>query len=207
MMNEAASMVFFALMAAGLGPKQAWSDQAGWERAPGVTLSGVDGGAAAGAVARARWNETWLFVEFTCKDADIVSPGKSDGLDHWKLGDVVEVFLGPSHGTHYAEIHATPAGRKTLYFFRGYRQSAPRPDAADDVVVRAEKAPGGWRAMMAIPWAVVGGAAETGDWRIFAARYDYPSAQDHPVLSSFPRQMGRPDFHRRETYARLELRP
>jgi hypothetical protein len=206
-MNEAASLVFVALMAAGLGPKHAWSDRAAWERAPGVSLAGVNGGPAAGAVARALWNEKWLFVEFVCQDAEVVSPGKTDGLDHWKLGDVVEVFLGPAADPHYAEIHATPAGRKTLYFFRGYRESAPRPDAADDVVVKAEKIPGGWRAMMAIPWALLGGAAQAGDWRIFAARYDYPSAKERPVLSSYPAQTGRPDFHRRESYARVDLQP
>jgi hypothetical protein len=207
MMMEAASIVLVAVMAAGLGPKQAWSDRAAWRAAPGLALTGVDGKPSAPTKVRARWNESWLFVEFVCKDADVVSPGKEDGLDHWKLGDVVEVFLGRTGASPYAEIHATPAGRKTIYFFHGYRQSAPMPPAAEDVVVQAEKVPGGWRAMLAIPWAVLGGGAKAGDWQIFAGRYDYPSATAHPVLSSCPPQTGRPDFHRRETYARLELRP
>ncbi len=199
----AAQPVLTAVSAPGLDPDGAWSDRRGWAVAPPAVLRGVDGIVAGPAELRARWNGSALFVEFLCRDESVVSPGTRDNLDHFKLGDVVEVFLGRRGQPGYVEVHATPAGRKSVYAFRAYRRAAP-PVAGSEV--RAGPVDGGWRAVLSVPWPSAGNPGEQA-WEILAGRYDYAEPGGTPVLSSFPGQTGRPDFHARGRYARLELQP
>ena len=194
------TLALTALFASTLDPVRAWSDRAGWERAPEVKLAGVDGVAAVPARMRARWNDEWLFFEFVCRDETLVSPGKKDGEDHFRLGDVVEVFVARGGKPDYLEVHATPAGRKSVYAFRGYRQETALPVGC---AVRAGKSEGGWRAVLSIPRAALGGGDE--ELEFLAGRYDYDKVGGCPVLSSFPAQRGQPDFHDRARFARLEL--
>ena len=91
MIPEAVAVV--ALYAAGVDPDRAWQSR-GWEKAPLVTLSGVNRGTASPTTLQARWNNQWLFLLFQCGDDEGVSTGKTDGLDHFLRGDVGEVFLG-----------------------------------------------------------------------------------------------------------------
>jgi hypothetical protein len=185
----------------------AWGDRKAWEAVPAARLGGVDGATAQRADVRARWNGNGVFFEFVCRDTAIVAPGRDDGLDHFRLGDVVEVFLARSGAASYAEVHATPAGRKSHYFFSAYRHAGPVPAAAELLAVRAGEIRGGWRAVIFVPWAVLGAAGPVGVCDFLAGRYDYAVAGGRPVLSSFPVQTGRPDFHERGRYARLVLRP
>ena len=197
------ALVLAALFASALNPAKAWSDRVGWDAAAPATLAGVGGFDTAAATVRARWNEEWLFFEFLCRDEILVSPGNADGEDHFKLGDVVEVFVGREGRPSYVEAHATPAGRMAVYGFRGYRQPAPGPVGIE---VRSGKIAGGWRALLSVPWASLGGKPDTGPWEFLAGRYDYDQPGGRPVLSSFPLQTGKPDFHDRARFARLELR-
>jgi hypothetical protein len=73
------------------------------------------------------------------------------------------------------------------------------------MVVQAGRVEGGWRAVLALPWPAVGAPPEDGDWEFLAGRYDYDKEGGRPVLSSFPAQVGKPDFHDRARYARLKL--
>lgn len=197
------ALVLAAIFASALNPAKVWSDRAGWNDAAPVTLVGVGASDAAAATVRARWNNDWLFFEFLCRDDALVSPGRTDGEDHFKIGDVVEVFVGREGRPAYLEVHATPGGRKTVYGFRGYRQPASAPEGIE---VRAGKTEGGWRAVLSIPWPALGGKPEAGPWEFLAGRYDYHETGGSPVLSSFPAQTGKPDFHDRARFARLELR-
>lgn len=198
--------VLVAIVAQGLAPQSAWRDIAGWADVPAVTLHGLDSRAADVAVAKARWNEHWLFVEFECKDRHLVAPGKTDGLDHFKLGDVAEVFVARRGAKNYAEVHATPAGKKSVYFFADYRKPGDAPETARDISVRADPTDSGWRAMIAIPWSALGGRPQSDTWEILAGRYDYDAPGSPPALSSFPAQRSPADFHDRSRFARLELR-
>lgn len=204
---QAAPPGMVALRAPQLEMSAAWDDRKSWEAAPPAALGGVDGAAAQQTDVRARWNESGIFFEFICRDSALVAPGREDGLDHFRLGDVVEIFLARSGAASYAEVHATPAGRKSLYFFRGERRPGPVSAAAERIAVRADEIRGGWRAVIFVPWAVLGadGPVEVCDF--LAGRYDYAIAGGAPVLSSFPGQSGRADFHERGRYARLVLRP
>jgi hypothetical protein len=200
----AAPPVLTAVSAPGLDLDGAWRDREGWSGAPSAVLRGLEGAEVAAAQVRARWNDSGIFFEFLCRDEAVVSPGGQDGLDHFQLGDVVEIFLGRRGRPAYLEVHATPAGHQTVYAFRGYRRAAATPSGCE---VRAGRIDGGWRAVLSIPWKSAGGSPEDGPWEILAGRYDYDKPGGKPVLSSFPGQNGKPDFHARERYARLELQP
>jgi len=179
-----------------------------WDRAPAVELRGFGGRAAQKTEARALWNDDWLFFSLACADGAIVSPGDKDGLDHFRLGDTAEVFVAQRGDPAYAEIHATPAGRKTAYFCRGYRQPSDPPREAEKIVVAASKTPPGWRSFIALPRGIFGKSENEKGYDVFFARYDYDSADSKPSLSSFPAQRGeKADFHRRSDYAILQLKP
>lgn len=170
-------------------------------------MAGVNGAEAEPATLRALWNDEWVVFEFTCKDAQLVSPGNSDGIDHFVIGDVVEIFLGRVGEESYLEIHATPTARKTLYRMSGYRVRAPVSDSSLSAVkVRSEAVPGGWRSVIAIPWDLAGGFPRRGQWDVLAGRYDYGPSSRAPLLSSYPPQSGKPDFHNRERWAKLSLK-
>jgi hypothetical protein len=201
--SGAAPPALEAIQAPGLVMDTAWHDRASWSGAPAAILRGV-GAAAAPAEVRARWNESAVFFEFLCRDASVISLGERDGLDHFKLGDVVEIFLGCAGRPAYVELHATPVGRKTVYAFSGYRQASALPAVGE---VRAGRIEGGWRAVLLIPWQSLGDDPRDGSWEFLAGRYDYDEPGGKPTLSSFPPQTGKPDFHARERYARLVLRP
>lgn len=207
MTSAPTAAVLMAVMAKGLTPQAAWNDGAAWSDVPAMTLRGLNGCATEEAAVKARWNDRWLFVEFDCVDRHLVAPGKTDGLDHYKLGDVVEVFVARSGEKDYAEVHATPAGKKSLYFFADYRKAADAPEVARDIVVRAERTNAGWRALIAIPWAALGGDPLRNSWKILAGRHDYDTVGGQPVLSSFPAQQAPADFHDRSRFARLRLHP
>jgi len=173
-----------------------------------VVLRGVNGADAADTSVRAYRNERGLFFVFDCTDRCVVSPGREDGLDHFRLGDTVEVFLGRRGEPGYVEIHATPAGMKSLYFFDGYRSRIAAPPEAGLVRVDSVAGQEGWRSVIAVPWRVLGGSDAAGDWEVFFGRYDYDAEGGAPVLSSFPGQSGtKPDFHRRSDYAALRFSP
>jgi hypothetical protein len=195
-------LLLVAFFASALNPGRAWSHRSGWEDLPVVALSGVDGTSAAPAEVRARWNDQWLFFEFVCRDAALIAPGRVDGEDHFRIGDVVEVFVARRGKPDYVELHATPEGRQTVYAFRDYRRAAVAPGG---MVVQAGRTEGGWRAILALPWAALGGKPDQDKWEFLAGRYDYDKVGGRPALSSFPAQQGKPDFHDRARYARLTL--
>ena len=156
----------------------------------------------------ALWNDEWLFFMFACSDGAIVSPGSEDGLDHFRLGDTAEVFIARRGDKSYAEIHATPAGRKTIYFCSDYRQATEPPGMAGAIRVAASPSARGWRAFFAVPRKLFGAARKDDGYDIFFGRYDYASEGGKPELSSYPVLHGsKPDFHRRENYATLLLTP
>jgi hypothetical protein len=173
-------------------------------RAP-VLLYGVGPVTAQETALRALWNEGRLFFEFVCLDATVVSPGEKDGLDHFLLGDVVEIFVGEEGSAAYIEVHATPTGRQTSYFFRGHREAINPPEEAGEITVEVERTPLGWRAVLSIPRGLLATNGLPAQYEILAGRYDYDAPGAPPVLSCFPPQEGKPDFHRRAAFARLLL--
>lgn len=178
------------------------------QTARAVVLRGVNGAGAADTSVRAYRDEKGLFFVFHCTDRRVVSPGREDGLDHFRLGDTVEVFLGRRGEPRYVEIHATPAGKKTLYFFDGCRSRIAAPPEAALVRVGSASNQEGWKTVIVVPWSVLGPDDAGAEWEVFLGRYDYDAEGGAPALSSFPEQSGpKPDFHRRSDYAALRFSP
>jgi len=178
-----------------------------WRRCTPVALRGVGASKAQDAALRALWNEEQIFFEFVCRDDSIVSPGEKDGLDHFLIGDVVEIFVGEKGSSAYLEAHATPAGHKTLYFFRDCRERVEAPDETGEIVVVGGHITDGWRAVLSIPRTLLANNGPQAQYEILAGRYDYASENAAPVLSCFPAQQGKPDFHRRTAFAPLHFNP
>lgn len=197
------TLLLAAVFTSSPDPERVWSDAKEWETCPEVLLLGTGGSEMEAAAVRARWNREWLFFEFVCRDKSLVSSGRQDGEDHYKSGDVVEVFVARRERADYLEVHATPDGRKTTYAFRDYRRLAPAPEGIE---VRAGETEGGWRAVFSLPWVALGGGPGDGTWEFLAGRYDYDIPGGEPRLSSFPGQGDRPDFHDRSQFAKLEFR-
>jgi hypothetical protein len=176
--------------------------------APLALLHGVNATESQTTSVRTGWSDAGIFFVFDCADRHVVAPGRQDGMDHFKLGDTVEVFIGRRGEPGYAEIHATPAGKKALYFFDGYRRRIPAPSGAEHIGVMSAVNDAGWRAVITVPWGVLGGKAADGVWDVFFGRYDYAKEGAVPVLSSYPEQRGdKPDFHRRADYAAVRFVP
>lgn len=194
---------FAAIFREGMTCRQAWENLPSWEGLPAARLQGAGG--CDPTLVRALWDDARLFIEFVASARGLQSPGRRDGLDHFKIGDVCELFLAPLAREGYLEVHVTPAGYKTTYFFSGPRELSVPPAGADEVYANAAPVPGGWRAVVGVPWDLAGGRPRDQAWEIFFGRYDY-AGRATPDLSSFPPQKGRPDFHRRDRYACLELK-
>ena len=206
-LSSAGNPVVDAVPAPGLEPAGMVAAKE-WQHARPVELTGFNSESGQHAGVRVLWNDAWLFFAFSCSDRSIISPGDRDGLDHFRLGDTAEVFIGPHGAKNYAEIHATPAGRKTLYFCGDYRRPATAPEAAGSVRVDAMRDDCGWKAFFAVPRDLFARDGDASGFDVFFARYDYAAAGSSPELSSFPAQRGdKPDFHRRADYAILRLKP
>lgn len=165
-------------------------------------------------------DDTFFYVRFDLEDADIVALGDRDGLKHYVLGDVAEVFLWPEDETWYGEVHLTPAGKVTTYWYAGRGRLGLPEDAAplapSDIVSQArvrgtlndwKDRDAGWTAILAIPWAKISpdGRPSGGRWRVLVARYNfgrYRTGGSGPELSSWP-PVSAPNFHLLEEFARL----
>ncbi len=173
---------------------------------------------------RLAWDKNYLYVGATLEDSDIKAEGKEDNLHHYRLGDVLEVFLRPADQSHYWELYGTPRSKKTAFFFpmRGCYAATGTEIEADldfDMKVAAknygtlnESADNDyyWTAEIAIPvedltkWCDK--FSNKKPWRILVARYNY---SDHlegesPELSMTP-QLSRTSYHLLEEYAVLKL--
>lgn len=187
-------------------PKQALHDPAAWSKAKPVTLRGSNKIKTPPATMRILWNEKAAFFVFNGTDRKVVSPGKRDGLEQYQLGDTSEVFIGRRGQLGYLEAHATPTGKKTLYFYRDYLKATTPPKSADRVRVISTRTENGWRTIFTVPWEVLGGREAPDGWDVFFGRYDYDVAEKDPRLSSFPVIKEKPNFHRREKYGVLHFK-
>lgn len=186
-------------------PKQALHDKGLWSGIPAVTLRGADNKPTASATMRVVWNEKAAFFIFNAVDNSIVSPGKRDGLEQYRIGDTAEVFMGRRGERAYVEVHATPTGKKTLYFYRDYLIAMNPPSGADRIRVISTQTTDGWRAIFTIPWEVFGGREARKGWDVFFGRYDYDELGGRERLASFPVLGKKPNFHHRKKYGVLHF--
>ncbi len=198
-------------------------DEPVWRRARGYPLRRISAkGVRApveGGVIRLAWDETHLYLAAELADSDVVAEGSTDQEAHWQKGDVIELFLAPAAHTWYWELHATPHGHKTSYWFPGpgrlgvpssvaYRCGLTVGAQVDGTRNRWQDRDRGWTVEMAMPRADLTARGETfadqAVWRVFVGRYNYSRYLRRCELSMVP-ALSREDFHLLGEYGRLVL--
>ena len=53
---------------------------------------------------RFAWNAAWFYMAVEFRDKDIVARGDADGLPHYQLGDLAELFLKPDASRWFWEM-------------------------------------------------------------------------------------------------------
>ncbi len=196
-------------------------DDLAWENAEVYNLlfsKDRDGEVEERGLAMVAWDSDYLYVGVKFYDSDIVALGEEDQLHHYRMGDLVEVFLKPAGRTYYWELYATPAGYKSHFFIPG-RGRIPLgiEDYSMDLRVSArcagtlndwEDVDDYWTAEMAVPIAdlIARGDefAPGAEWSILIARHNFSRYLSNRELSMYP-PMSRTNFHLHEEYAVLRL--
>ena len=189
-----------------------------WKNAPRYALSAAKDRSAPGTIEagefRFAWNEDEFYVGVRFEDRDLIARGEKDQLHHYKLGDLVEVFLKPEGQSWYWELYATPRGKKTSFWLPkhkkltlrdcGLRVAAQCNGTLNDSGNRDQ----GWTAEMAMPMADLRSpgaeAPSESAWRVLVARYDYSEDRARPEFSMAP-PLSRTDYHLLDEYGRLKL--
>jgi hypothetical protein len=167
---------------------------------------------------RLAWGQNNLYISVELIDLDIVAEGNKDQLYHYRLGDVLEVFLKPENKPWYVELYVTPAGYKT-WFFWPKLGDPPQIEDVPEFTVKA-KCHGTlnketdidecWSAEMVVPIKALMAHGEPfgpdSQWRVLVARYNYSRQLPIPWLEySMAPALERTDFQLQSGYARLQL--
>jgi len=168
------------------------------------------------------WDDNFLYVAVTFTDSDLHAEGMEDQQHHYKMGDVVEIFLKPEEETFYWEIYGTPRNRRTAFRFlarslSGLASSYPEKCPLEKLAVGAQvdgtlgdpwDKDKGWTCEVKIPLdeiCVRGGSFTQYNWRIFTCRYNYNRyIYGRPELSTVPRQY-QGNYHEHADYGWLQF--
>ena len=171
---------------------------------------------------RLAWDSEYLYVCARFTDSDIVAEGEEDQLHHYKMGDLMELFIKPDDQTWYWELYATPAGKKTNFWFPGrgrvgldsgwaYTCGFHVAAQCDGTLNDWQDRDNCWTAEMAMPIKDLTARGETfgpgapgPKWWIMVSRYNYSRYLPWKELSMTP-QLSRASYHLYEEYAVLEL--
>lgn len=167
---------------------------------------------------RFAWDSNYLYVFAEFADKDILATGMEDQLPHYKLGDVLEIFIKPEAKEYYWELFVTPLGKKTSLFWE--KRGTQGSNGGDVNKINLEaicRIKGtlnnssdidiGWQALVRIPkkdMTMLGDHIENAKWRILIARQNYTAMIDpnHRELSMVPR-LARTNFHSSQEYAEV----
>jgi len=200
-------------------------DEPVWKRAPAYALSLSADLLTQGKVLteagtiRVAWDDSYVYVAMEFTDSDVATESTGDQLRQQNLGDVGEVFLRPVGQSCYWELHVTPNGRKSAFFFssRGrmlpscftYASGLKAAAHVEGTLNRWQDTDRGWTAELAMPITelikegeVIGPDAH---WTILIGRYNYSLCLEEPELSAYPR-LSRTYFHLIGEYASLRFR-
>ena len=202
-------------------------DDAVWQDAPAYELNlsrdKLDEGKTLieGGTARLAYDDKYLYAAFDFTDSDVVAEGKQDDILHFRFGDVAELFVSPDGRPYYWELYATPAQRKTAFFFpsRG-RMELPSSIEYQCGLKVAAHVQGtlnhwrdrdrGWTGEMAMPIADLTAEGDKFDssqaWSIFVGRYNHSVYFTEQELSMTP-VLPKTNYHLRDHYAKLKLQP
>jgi hypothetical protein len=165
------------------------------------------------------WNDRYLSIHADMQDTDILATSMQDQMPHYKLGDVLEIFLKPADKDYYWELFATPLGKQTSIFWQKRdiegdddgninRLNMQVSVVVNGTINNSSDIDKGWRADISISlkdMAKLGDAVGPGSkWKILVARQNYSQVIDsgHRELSMTPR-LSKTNFHLNEEYAHL----
>jgi len=169
--------------------------------------------------ARVAWDDANVYVAVKFQDSDIVAEGQEDQLHHYKMGDLVELFLKPDDETWYWELYATPASKRTSFWFPGrgrlgldsgwdYQCGLRVAAKCQGTLNNWQDKDASWTAEMAMPIKDLTARGEKfgpgAKWWILVSRYNYSRYLPWKELSMTP-QLSRTSYHLQEDYAVLEL--
>lgn len=190
--------------------RQAWLETPERDFAPGSVRTG--------------WRDRSILVFAELSDADIFTRAERHNDRFWELGDTFEMFLQPSPGRPYVELHVTPNNLRLQLRFTG---PPVEDDGGGDPFSRAlihgnifdshawvDRDSQEWCVVAEIPAAVVAGdgarpaapapALAGSDWRFSFGRYDHTRGREEPVISSSsPHTV--PAFHRPHEWGTLRF--
>lgn len=165
------------------------------------------------------WEPQALWVLGRLADDAVHTRSTDHGQNMWELGDVFEIFVGPSGESRYLELHVTPSNHRlhlewTANGFRDFREEREPLDAFRqrpgqfDSWVRQNQLQAEWLALVRIPAGLITGGGPMAAGRrlkVSFSRYD-ASPEYPPVLSSTSRHQEL-DFHRRHEWSHIFLAP
>lgn len=170
------------------------------------------------AIAELYPNKSGLKVIFTLEDDEIFSEATGFNQETWKLGDVVEIFLGIPGESDYWELHVTPNNQRLQLAwnpqsFEDFRQGAiplqkcmiTDPEfIQSEVTVNTEKKM--WQCSVFIPWTSIKLATGQASYELELAfcRYDVSRNQKGATLSSTA-ALSKASYHRRHEWDTLLL--
>ena len=198
-------------------------DDPSWALAPAYPMS-LGGDAVAdgktlqeGGTVKFLWDDQYLYMGVEFQDSDVVAEGEEDGLHHYSLGDLAELFLWPEDQTWYWELYVTPRSKQTTFFFpsggrlglpsgfkEGFRMNvgAKVDGTLNDWTDRDRK----WTAEMAVPVKDLTARGEKwgpgAAWRVLVGRYNYSRYLLNTELTMMPK-LSKTNFHLRKEYGRL----
>ncbi len=168
---------------------------------------------------RTGWRENSLLVFAELADRDIFNGATTLNQRTWELGDVFEMFLGPSAEESYVEFHVTP-GNQRLQLRYADSNSVARaretgkldefliPGEAFRSFTWVENKMRRWSVFAEIPATAVCGSNEpigNTQWRFSFSRYDYTRGVKEPCISSTSPH-AKLDFHRRHEWGVLTFK-
>jgi hypothetical protein len=116
-----------------------------------------------------------LTVAFRCDDTRVIATLRERDANLWRE-DAFELFIDTEGwGRHYVEIEVSPLG--TLYdahvvLRRSIDFAASKAATLAGLEARADTTPGGWQAVLSVPWATLGLSGTPDFLRVNACRVD-----------------------------------
>ncbi|QDU33266.1 hypothetical protein KS4_13110 [Poriferisphaera corsica] len=161
-----------------------------------------------------------LELRFYFVDSDLLAKGESDQLPHYKLGDVLEIFLQSPQRKHYWEIFVTPRSyRSSLLWTKQHHRGDedqpslriwPRVDVKlHGTLNDSSDIDEGWSGTVYFSVKDFGVMGDTlpldRSWYVLIARQNYKKIidKDHRELSSSP-GLTQTNFHLHAEYANLD---
>ena len=160
-----------------------------------------------------------LFVRIDAQDQDVTSCANANNQFHYKMGDVVEVFIKPNDHNYYWEVYGTPNDFFSCFYYKS-RGMIPLPSSFAPGKVKIgliNKINGtlnehddrdkGWQVIIVIPRSELekNGCSFSAPrrWSLLSARYNYSRYLDYHEKSAYPQVAG--GYHSTQHFADVEF--